>query len=523
MAGFNNMKQKYKIKEVIATGGMATIYKAEQVSLSRTVIIKKLHPHLASDNDLVKRFEREAKTLGKLNHKNIVEIIDYYKSKGDYYIVLEYVEGKSLKELVNELGALPLDIANFIVYEIASGLKVAHTHGILHRDIKPANIMVSNEGTVKISDFGLALSLESADLTEPGATIGTPAYLPPELIKGKKASPRSDFYSLGILYYEILTGENPFQAENRFKIINRILYDRFPPLKIDNTPERRSVAKIIAKMTGHEPTTRYGNVDSLLKDLSSCQKASQESLSRFLINPVEIERVQQKEEKISSATFIYAFLIVLAMVASLITIHEKQKENRHIKIPSVVEYRETKSEKSAKENDTLPIKKDTTPKIATTIISNSQLYKKDKVIPEKTGFGFLKPVVEPWAKVYIDNTFYSNTPLSKPIKLTEGEHTILLEHPNRKPFSDTVTISHNDTLLLKVTLVKIYGFLKINVNPWAEIYVDGEKKGVTPIAKPFHLTAGKHLLELKKGETNLWNEIVTIPINDTLKLTINLK
>jgi serine/threonine protein kinase len=517
------MKQKYKIKEVIATGGMATIYKAEQVSLSRTVIIKKLHPHLASDKELVKRFEREAKTLGKLNHKNIVEIIDYYKSKGDYLIVLEYVQGKSLKELAKELGALSLDIANFIVYEIASGLKVAHTHGILHRDIKPANIMIGNNGTVKISDFGLALSLEGADLTEPGATIGTPAYLPPELVKGEKASPRSDFYSLGVLYYEILTGKNPFQAENRFTTINKILYDKFPSLKIDNTPECRAVAKIITKMTGREPTTRYGNVDSLLKDLSSCPKASQESFTHFIANPVEIEKVQQKEEKILSGTFIYAFLIVLAIVASLITIHEKQRIAGQSNIPSILEYKETKREKTTKEDDTLWIKNDTAPKISPTIISNPQPDKKEKIIPEETGFGYLKLVVDPWAKIYIDDSFYSDTPLSKPIKLTEGEHTILLEHPNRKSFTDTVTIAHNDTILFKVTLVKIYGFLKINVKPWAEIYVDGEKKGVTPIAKPFHLTAGKHLLELKKGETNLWNEIVNIPINDTLELTINLK
>ncbi|TET17664.1 MAG: serine/threonine protein kinase, partial [Candidatus Cloacimonadota bacterium] len=298
------MDHKYKIIKVIATGGMATIYKAEQVSLSRMVVIKKLHPHLASDIELVKRFEREAKILGRLNHKNIVEIIDFYKKNGDYFIVLEYVDGKSLRELLKEAGSLPLHIANFIILEIASGLLTAHKSGILHRDIKPGNIMIGNNGIIKISDFGLALALEGTEITEPGVTIGTPAYLPPELIKGKKATPRSDIYSLGILFYEIVTGRNPFKGTNRYETINNILYKKLPPIQLKQDSKNKDISIIITKMTRSNPKTRYENIDSVVRDLTPHTTANQDNLIKFLSTPEESEYAAEIQRRFSSGIFV---------------------------------------------------------------------------------------------------------------------------------------------------------------------------------------------------------------------------
>lgn len=518
------MKNKYKIIKVIATGGMATIYKAEQISLSRLVIIKKLHPHLASDKEFVKRFEREANILGKLTHKNIVEIIDFYNIKGDYYIVLEYVEGKSLNKLIGEIGALPLELANYIVFEIALGLSTAHKQKILHRDIKPGNIMISKDGTVKISDFGLALSLEGTEITEPGATIGTPAYLPPELLKGERASQKSDIYSLGILFYEIITGKNPFEGENRFETINNILYKKLHPIKLLNNADNNAIIKIISKMTKVDPKARYGNIDLILQDLSHHIRATQKNLAQFLSNPVNIGITIEETKQKNKGIFVFGSLLLLTIILFItVSIEQKRYKNYISKNPlTVIHYHRNYK-------DTLNNRRDTVVQNNSTKIKKLPLNNNNKMnilslpVVKKDSYGFIKIVIKPWAKIYIDNIFYGNTPISNPIKLISGNHSLTLKHPNRKEYSTSITIVKDETLYVNIILEKAYGYFKIIVHPWAEIYLDGEKKGVTPIEKPFRFTSGEHLLELKKGKSTLWQKTIIIPVKDTLRETINLE
>ncbi len=505
---------------------MATIYKGEQISLARPVIIKKLHPHLAADKELVKRFEREAKILGKLSHKNIVEIIDFYKIKGDYFIVLEFVDGKSLKELVKEVGTLPLNIANFIVFEILSGLAVAHKQGILHRDIKPGNIMIGENGMVKISDFGLALSLEGAEITEPGATIGTPAYLPPELVRGEKASPKTDIYSLGLLYYEILTGTNPFEGKNRFETINNVLYKKLPTIQITNNDKDKVITRIITKMTKADLRGRYGNIDSILQDLSPHNTISQKNLALFISNPTIKEEMREVRKTSSRGSLVYALLLILVIFVAIAMMVEKERVEKFnsLNLPPVVHYQNNKDDTVNEKVDTATVLKNSIEIHAPKKNNNSN--KKDTLRPpviNQDSYGFIKLLVKPWAKIFIDNVLYGNTPLSEPIRLTVGEHHLTFRHPNRKEFSENFTIAKDETLKISITLEATYGYLKISVSPWAEIYIDGEQRGVTPIAKPLYLTSGEHLLELKKGDSILWHEIINIPAEDTLKKTITLE
>lgn len=519
------MEDKYKIVKVIATGGMATIYQGEQVSLSRPVIIKKLHPHLAQDSELVKRFEREAKILGSLNHPNIVEVIDFYTENGDYYIVLEFISGRSLKELTREIGHLPVPIASFIVYQIAAGLSAAHKKGILHRDIKPANIMISDDGKVKISDFGLALALEGAEITEPGATIGTPAYLPPELIRGEKATPRSDVYSLGVLFYEITTGANPFEGENRFDTINNILYKKPPPIVFTDEGEHKPVAAIISRMIKQDPRVRYGTVDALRNDLSPYNTATLDQFWKFLQNPASTDAVAVSKKALPTGTIIYSMALVAVIIVSLALV----LENRRVRtiyqtLRSFAPYQHAAGDTVSGPNDTI-----TTAMLDSAPIGDTAAH---LIIPPDTGAappvnvtgaGFLRPLVKPWAEVYIDDAYYGSTPLAAPIELAAGNHLLLLKHPNRKAYTELITITRGETLRVVATLEEVYGYLKISVSPWAEIYIDGEKKGVTPIAEPLRLTSGTHVLELKKDETIQWKHTIEIPVEDTLKKTIVLK
>jgi serine/threonine protein kinase len=200
----------YQVTAVLSAGGMATIYLGRHAELGRQLVIKQLHPHLANDSGFVKRFEREAKLLGRLHHENIVDVADYFELDGSYYIILEYIDGCSLKELLDQQKKMPFLIAVHIVGQIAQGLLHAHQNQIVHRDIKPANIMITKTGAVKITDFGLAYAQEALAITDPGTFVGTPAYLSPEQIKGQPAGIQSDIYALGVMFYEMLSGANPF-------------------------------------------------------------------------------------------------------------------------------------------------------------------------------------------------------------------------------------------------------------------------------------------------------------------------
>jgi serine/threonine protein kinase len=521
------MKDKYRFIKVIATGGMATIYIAEQTSLHRNVIIKKLHPHLASDKDLVTRFEREAHTVGKLNHKNIVKIIDFFKEESEYFIVFEYVEGKSLSDLVKEVGPLPVKFAVYIIHEIALGLKAAHEKGILHRDIKPPNIMLSKNGAVKISDFGLALSLEGTEMTEPGSTIGTPAYLPPDLIRGERAGEKTDIYSLGILFYEILTGKNPMEGKNRFETINNILYKRLPTPKLPPGEENKTISKILMKMSRFDPKQRYAHVESILNDLNPFKSINQRAFSRFLSNPKKEQQLDEKRERTPTGNLIYTFLLIFTILVTMsITVQQKRNHNRWGEYTSSQFIYLSKIEQP----DTLKTSSDTISEYHSDSMGHIPVV--DSPVKEsipvdlngpKSTYGFIRPVVKPWAKIFIDSVYYGSTPLAKPLKVSSGPHLLMLTHPNRKRYTKTITVAEGETLKINIILEESYGYLKITVFPWAEIYIDGEKVGVTPVNQPFRLTSGNHVLELKKGTSILWKKSITLTPGDTLKESVKLE
>ena len=203
-------ERNYQILNTLATGGTAVLYKAIQTSLDRHVVVKRLHSHLISDPNFTKRFEIEAKAAASLDHENIVRIIDFGSSHDNYYIVMEYIEGLSLKELLDKHGALDPELALLVAREICLGLDHAHQHGIIHRDIKPANIMITSDGQVKITDFGLAkLHQAQTHQTVANTLLGTPLYMSPEQAIGDTVDGRSDLFSLGTMCYEMITGTHP--------------------------------------------------------------------------------------------------------------------------------------------------------------------------------------------------------------------------------------------------------------------------------------------------------------------------
>ena len=219
---------RYRLDAQVGTGGMSTVYRAFDATLERRVAIKLMHRDIAADSDQLERFRREARAVAQLSHPHIVGVIDAGEEDGRPYIVFEYVEGETLKDRIRRLGRLPVDEAIAYAIEIARALGAAHGRGIVHRDVKPQNVLVDEEGSAKVTDFGIARSMDDSGLTAEGRVLGTTDYVSPEQALGHDVNGQSDIYSLGVVLYEMLTGDVPFHGENQVSVAMKHVREDLP-------------------------------------------------------------------------------------------------------------------------------------------------------------------------------------------------------------------------------------------------------------------------------------------------------
>ena len=262
--------ERYELLELIGQGGMADVYLAKDIILNRTIAIKILRTSLSKDPIYVTRFQREASAAAALSHKNIVEIYDVGEDEDKYYIVMEYVPGTTLKELILKRGALHYVEAIDIMKQVVGGIAKAHQLGIIHRDLKPQNILVTDSGVAKIADFGIASMQSLAQVTQTDVIMGSLHYLAPEIARGEKATVQSDIYALGIAFYELLRGEVPFNGESPVNIALKHMQDDLPSLLEFNPSIPQSVENIIIKATAKNLNDRYHNATEMLDDLNTC-------------------------------------------------------------------------------------------------------------------------------------------------------------------------------------------------------------------------------------------------------------
>lgn len=263
------INSRYEIIKKIGSGGMAEVYLANDLVLNREVAVKVLRGDLSYDPVALLRFQREANAGSGLNHPNVVEIFDVGNDGNSQYIVMEYVEGVTAKELIHRRGALDVAEAVDFMYQLAMGLATAHKQGIIHRDIKPQNILVKGDGTLKITDFGIAQSEDALQLTKTDSVIGSIHYLAPELVRGEGASVQSDIYALGIIFYELLTGDIPFSGEMPVEIAMKQLQEPIPSVQTFNPSIPNSVVNIINKATSKNTKNRYRTVETMIEDLTT--------------------------------------------------------------------------------------------------------------------------------------------------------------------------------------------------------------------------------------------------------------
>ncbi|MBD8068345.1 Stk1 family PASTA domain-containing Ser/Thr kinase [Bacillus sp. PS06] len=299
---------RYKILEVIGGGGMANVYLARDVILERDVAIKILRLDFSNDEELIKRFRREAHSATSLAHPNVVSIYDVGEEDNIYYIVMEYVPGKTLKQYIQKYAPLDSKEALDIIEQLTSAIAHAHHNHIVHRDIKPQNILVDNDGTVKVTDFGIAVALSSTTITQTNSVLGSVHYLSPEQARGGMATNKSDIYSLGIVLFELLTGRVPFEGESAVSIALKHLQTETPSPKRWNPSIPQSVENIILKATAKDPFHRYSTVEEMEEDIRTALSPNRLNEERF-VTPLDNDEVTKaipiiKEEPKESETII---------------------------------------------------------------------------------------------------------------------------------------------------------------------------------------------------------------------------
>ncbi len=371
------INDRYEIEKLIGEGGMANVYLASDTILGRKVAVKVLRGDLAGDEKFVRRFQREALSASSLSHPNIVEIYDVGEDDGNFYIVMEYIEGKTLKQLIKKRGVLSLPETMDIMLQLLDALASAHDSYIIHRDIKPQNIMIKESGLVKITDFGIAMALNNAQLTQTNSVMGSVHYLPPEQASGKGSTIRSDIYSLGILMFEMLTGKCPFKGDSAVEIALKHMKEPLPSVREINPVVPQSVENIVLKAAAKNPKNRYRDVREMADDIETCLDESRENEERITfrypesdfsnndtITNVKKENIKNEsakptikqiteDEKIEKSNkkkivLISSIIGVLALALVLLMLLPKLTSSKDIEVPDVYGMEISKAEKLLK-------------------------------------------------------------------------------------------------------------------------------------------------------------------------------
>ena len=360
------INERYEIIRTIGEGGMANVYLAYDTILDRNVAVKILRGDLADDEKFVRRFQREAISASSLAHPNIVEMYDVGEDDGKYFIVMEFIDGKTLKNLIKRRGALTLPEVIDIMLQLTSAIACAHDSYIIHRDIKPQNVMILEDGRVKITDFGIAMALNNNELTQTNSVMGSVHYLPPEQASGSGSTIKSDIYSLGILMYELLTGKVPFRGDTAVEIAIKQMREPIPSVRKFHPSIPQSVENIILKSCAKNAKNRYDSVAMMHEDIRTCLDEERKGEERYVypypeqdmdetkvlpkiqdmkmestapIHDVESkEELEKKKNKRLNIALIVTgtvLLVTVAAVLSYLFLFPKSTVNEDVTIPDV--------------------------------------------------------------------------------------------------------------------------------------------------------------------------------------------
>jgi len=420
----------------IGSGGMAVVYEAIQEPLNRRVAIKALKPSIAIDSQFAERFEREAHFMASLQHENILHVIDFLKDGRSMFIIMEYVDGIDLYDLLERSPRLPPDIAAIITLQLARGLDYAHFRGIIHRDIKPANIMVSMQGDVKLMDFGIARHERFGDLTETGTGLGTPSYMSPEQILGDKLDFRSDLFSVGIVLYQMLTGRKPFVEDEARTVMQKIRLDRYAPPKKLGVEVPRKLERIMARCLQKMPANRYPTSQALIDDLTEFLAPrvlmSHNARLVMFLHDIGVMTGDQTDE-------------VLSAVAPRV-LRRGQKDSGFLW--SVAKWQGAAL--------AILLLSGLSVQAATGRWSAPPVGEAPAALDVMEA-GRLTVSADPWAHVYVDGVHVLTTPAARAIQLAPGRHYVKYINPYFAPVEHVITVEAGQTVHDRATLTEPVG------------------------------------------------------------------
>lgn len=413
-----------RIVEEIASGGMAVVYRAIQEPLGRTVAIKALKTSASGDSSVVTRFEREAKSLANLQHENIIHVYDFHHERGGLFIVMEYVQGVDLYDLLDRCGRLPYDVAAILGMQVARALDYTHYRGVIHRDIKPANIMIARTGGVKVMDFGIARDTSFGDLTEAGAGIGTPSYMSPEQVLGDKLDARSDIFSLGVVLYQMATGRKPFIEDEKKSAMHKIRLENHDSARSVNPDIPRELNNIIDRCLEKQPRDRWRSAQHMVI-----------ALERFLAKHVEMNHHARlvlfiKSQGVITDLEAEEYLNPAALGAGGGALQQPNLQARNVVRAGVVAHGVALGVFLLFLALIHVAPLEATPKTASLASIGTAAAER----------GFVRIDAHPWAKISIDGAVKGYTPLAKPLELSQGTHTIRFEHDWFVPYDKPIDV-----------------------------------------------------------------------------------
>ena len=483
----------YKILKELGRGGTSTCYLAVKPPLERETLLKVLYPHLATDREVFSRFEQEARIMSRLRHPNVLQILDFGNLDDTYFIAAEFIEGELLDKVVAEKKITPEE-ATSIIMGILQALSYVHQRNIIHRDVKPSNILITEEGIPKLTDFGLAWTKSVQGITQEGTFLGTPSYMSLEQLKGDKVDNRTDIYSLGLVWLELITGEKAYPGENYGEIIQSILTK--PPAGINKLEQKapQELVQIIKKMIEKPKDQRYKNADEIIYELNKLQGVKTSRLLAFTkIKGIQVPRW-------SGWAIAMVFLAFVGWNMKKLYSLKPTPTHRSEKIGD--RKQETEFRKQEIGNGKQEIAS-----ITPSPASNIQHSLYINVIP--------------YAKIYLNDTLIGESPPGLQTKVAPGEYTLTLSNPQLPSITKQIEIKGAQDI--QINLLEEVSYLSFIVNPWAEVLVDGVLHGTTPLKDPLILSPGKHEIKLHNPYYEDYIDTLNLERGDTTQVKFKFK
>jgi len=518
-------KNNFTILETLRESQSTKVLKAFQPSLGRTVLLKTLHKHLVGDANLTRRFEREARACASIRSEHIVQVYDLADLDGAPAIVMEYVEGESLEEVIRK-GKQSEEFARRVAAAVLKALSLAHRAGVIHRDIKPANILLDRQGVVKVADFGLASVAASPVLTAEGALVGTPAYMSPEQARGETLDGRTDLFSLGVTLLELVTGERLFTGESYAECLNKILSFNTDSLGRFSGQFSSSFLQFVRRLMMPNRENR----------LASAEEAHRE-LTGSPIGPKGAPFLTSRRGRIRAAVGAAAVLVLAAV--SYVVFQPKEVEHPDEERVSLeatpAQQDSSRFDSVAQQTRTIPIgqgketavnQRERPGEVVSAVVPREERELPQKSEPsaaaadrgEEIDSGYVQISCTPWAKVSIGDQYLGTTPIAGSVKVKAGTHVITFNNPSFIPVVRTVTVKRGTATHVEADFLENAGYVIVVSNPWAEVYIDDQYRDTTPLAHPLVVTAGTRTIRLRNPSFEDIVTTVTVGVHDTVRL-----